>query len=317
MPTRWNSTFNMLNSLLAIQPVILAAQRGLDGQKIEFGESALQEEDFKHMKMLVGILDPVARATDVLQGSSYCSFLISFGEVRRMKRKLEGMQAEDSPIYGTDFAAVVKALLVQLFETPQRLNPSDMSSAFLTISSLDPSFDPTLWDPDEKKACNSWLREEYAVMLRKQVNAVPSTPGYYSIDGRVTSFETEEAALHAARNLSFSAAQVFQFWTSDSTSVNMPIFSKIAAKYLPFQASSAASERVFSVMNLAVRKDRTRLTPDRVQQIVMLATNWNLVFDRKQVLDVGKLLSLAEDDQEIVIEPQMSLGENDDDLLDL
>lgn len=49
-----------------------------------------------------------------------------------------------------------------------------------------------------------------------------------------------------------------------------PHIARLARKYLAVQASSAASERVFSVGGLVITKHRNRLSGERVADIVFL-----------------------------------------------
>ncbi len=48
-----------------------------------------------------------------------------------------------------------------------------------------------------------------------------------------------------------------------------PNISKLAKKYLAIPASTASSERVFSVVKYLITKKRNRLLPERVERFVM------------------------------------------------
>jgi hypothetical protein len=58
------------------------------------------------------------------------------------------------------------------------------------------------------------------------------------------------------------------WWKSNST--QFPTISKIARKFLCIPATSAPSERVFSVAGLVISKLRAHLTPENASCIIML-----------------------------------------------
>jgi hypothetical protein len=58
------------------------------------------------------------------------------------------------------------------------------------------------------------------------------------------------------------------WWKSNST--QFPIIAKIARKFLCIPATSAPSERVFSVAGLVISKLRSHLTPENASCIIML-----------------------------------------------
>jgi hypothetical protein len=58
------------------------------------------------------------------------------------------------------------------------------------------------------------------------------------------------------------------WWKSNSTQI--PTIAKIARKFLCIPATSAPSERVFSVAGLVISKLRSNLTPENASCIIML-----------------------------------------------
>ena len=58
--------------------------------------------------------------------------------------------------------------------------------------------------------------------------------------------------------------------------VKYPLLRKLARKMLCIPATSAPSERVFSVAGLTISKLRTKLKPDNASCLVFLKENWKL-----------------------------------------
>jgi len=61
-------------------------------------------------------------------------------------------------------------------------------------------------------------------------------------------------------------------WWKDRE-MQFPLLSQAAKKYLAIQASSAASERVFSRMNVVKSKSRASLAPERTEALVFIRRN--------------------------------------------
>ena len=74
-----------------------------------------------------------------------------------------------------------------------------------------------------------------------------------------------------------------------------PILSQLARIYLPIQATSAPSERIFSQAELIIREKRNRLGPEISGKLLYLKMNWD------QVLQMS-LREVIEEDVEDEIE---------------
>ena len=81
---------------------------------------------------------------------------------------------------------------------------------------------------------------------------------------------TYESFSFASRN-----ADVLAWWKTHET--HLPILSKIAKKILAIPASSAKSERVFSTGGLVITAKRGRLSPSKVEDLILLKQNLSRV----------------------------------------
>jgi hypothetical protein len=59
-----------------------------------------------------------------------------------------------------------------------------------------------------------------------------------------------------------------EWWRANNN--KFPVLASLAQKYLAIPATSAPSERVFSVAGLTIAKDRARLDPANANELVFL-----------------------------------------------
>ena len=64
---------------------------------------------------------------------------------------------------------------------------------------------------------------------------------------------------------------LLEWWKNNQT--KFPILSKMARQYHAIPASSAPIERLFSISTRVVTNSRTNLTPDSLEQLMMLKVN--------------------------------------------
>ena len=76
-----------------------------------------------------------------------------------------------------------------------------------------------------------------------------------------------------------------------------PILVQLARIYLPIQATSAPSERIFSQAALIIRERRNRLGPEISGKLLYLKENWDQVIQLK----LGDIVVEEEEEGEIEI----------------
>jgi hypothetical protein len=71
-----------------------------------------------------------------------------------------------------------------------------------------------------------------------------------------------------------SPGDPLRWWKENSNA--LPNLSKLARKYLAIPATSAPSERLFSVAGLTISEQRSTLRPDNAETLIFLKQNWSL-----------------------------------------
>ena len=69
----------------------------------------------------------------------------------------------------------------------------------------------------------------------------------------------------------------------------MPILSLLARRILCIPATSAPSERLFSVAGLTIANDRAGLLPDNAADLIFLRGAWGLLLDNKFRCQMSKI----------------------------
>lgn len=75
---------------------------------------------------------------------------------------------------------------------------------------------------------------------------------------------------------------------------NYPLLATLARMYLAVQATSAPSERVFSIASRVVSKLRAQLDPKVAGQLLFLHSNWENWEDDLEVLKLVASMRLGE-----------------------
>jgi hypothetical protein len=83
-------------------------------------------------------------------------------------------------------------------------------------------------------------------------------------------------------------------WWKDKEAY-FPLLSSLARVYLALQATSAPSERVFSVASRLIEKRRNRLDPELAGKMLFVAENWS--WHEKQQDMVQMVLAAAQEEQ--------------------
>lgn len=272
--TRWNSKYLSIKRLLKLRAVILAIQANVAEQHAtpimrtfykDFSMKFLTPVDFDTLHDLMAVLTPTAILTE--QMSSPGPVITTLYPKLYARAAAEPQLTVESIV---NFRRVFNARLLDLFSL------DEMSDEVLIATYLHPT----------NIAAGGFFREGRGAELRQRVLELilgasdPTSPFSFGIDFEVTQSVEDRRArllmeLTEYRRLSsidrvtnYNKPQ--EFWARQNG--NLPRLADFARIFLSIQASSAASERLFSVSGGILTRLRTRTTPRRLKQLVLIST---------------------------------------------
>ena len=280
-PTRWNSLLTMLESLLKSRRLVercLASLRLFD--KIPSLDS------WKTIEDLVNFLKTFKTATELLSGSDYPTCIIALLFRAELASALDTSNTDSSVIAelkanmraGFDLRFPINELhvcaamldpsqrhlaIVQQYLTEREISGvqflSDMISKYCASeSSPDTSRSSAgpAADNDDEPAV-AWKKAKLE-MLAKHTNARSSS----------------DRELQQYRCISVATDDLPQWWKRQAET--FPKLSSLARGILAIPATSAPSERVFSIAGLVIQAKRSSLAPENVNKIIFVHNNGHL-----------------------------------------
>jgi len=203
------------------------------------------------------------------------------------------------------------ALYLSLFSVNGRVSSQCMEPLVSKVGYLNPMLDKDGMADDEKEMIHTWILQQM-VQVQGAKGASPPHATEQRPSSLLEEFFPEVKRADRGRDLEKELklfieepsggkpSRCLEFWTSVDAKRKYPCLSMVAARYLPMLASSAASERVFSAMNLLVTRTRNRLSAARMEQLVLLVANYH-VYDTNGLpfATLDKILQRlqAEDDE--------------------
>lgn len=290
VPTRWNSCFDMLQRLLVLKPALMAVLH--DGDLIPL------PADWKLMKELCEILEPIKLSTETLGGDHYPTMSIAYPSIM----KILGDLAEDnreglSEVVGKFKKAIFDSINSHFQDEAQRelmevccfLDPRFKKLDFLnreskvlvhqTIKQFAKEFtksDSTTSesrkrsreeDGEEEPPAKKSKQELYIKLFgAKVVSSCES--GTSSKKGDKTQQEMERYLSDPGIAIDDSP---LEWWKRNSE--RYPVLSQLARKYLGVPATSVPCERLFSSAGRIISKQRAALKPGTAEMMVYLKAN--------------------------------------------
>lgn len=276
VPTRWNSTFDMLERLLKNRRPVesVLADRSVTKAKVA-QNLEISEHEWHIMENFVNVLKPLQVATTVL-----CAHNSSFSMVRPIVRSLLENHLNDD-LLDDDLLQKFKEVVRQ--ELNMRFDMKWHEMATVTARQIGSFLDPRYKD---LRAEEIEAREAVKVAVRMRLYDAPDSaedtqkPEESALDflfqaqpNRYTA-EAQFARYIAEPQISHNA-DPFEWWKINEK--KFPSLAPLAKEYLSIPASSAGSERVFSTCGNIVTPKRCCLDPANVNVLVFLFQNRNLL----------------------------------------
>ena len=299
VPTRWNSICTMIESIVANEPIINEMLKDF-----EHADLIMSRSEFDALNSLINFLVPFKEISKQMQGEIYPTISLAWPNVQRLKKICERKNTNvgdvtestseviyyDNDDFGlSDLKKVVLSALnskfpkTNLYALAYNLDPRFklFKDRFKLVSDYETSIKLFLKDILENPS------KYFSNISQNSSVATTSTSNYFqSIYGDLMDDNETGASAIVAPLLKdidlyiklpqISSESIANFnllvWWRDN-SVTFPVLSKIARKVHGIVASSAPSERVFSLSGNCITEKRSRLLPSNVDKLVFLHYN--------------------------------------------
>ncbi|GET61591.1 zinc finger BED domain-containing protein RICESLEEPER 2-like [Rhizophagus irregularis DAOM 181602=DAOM 197198] len=265
---RWNSTYFMINRQILMQGVSeLLATTNVE----ELGDLFPTISEWRHIKELAKVLEPMYEATNLLSSSKNPTQ----GDIRLvfngMFKKLDHYQRGNHHTQKAIASAICNKLKAYW---DKYLNQSSITSSI-----LDSRYKTTLFSHNDITEIISKLQELYLSYLPLNNQTIPSAPARSSRDyflnllnpnniRQEVSYDELDRYLNSPVDSNTGSLIWWKTYEKD-----YPVLSQIAKDYLTIQATSVPSERAFSISGLTISKTRNRLDPETARAIICMK-NW-------------------------------------------
>ena len=267
--TRWNSDLVMIRSVLTLSNEQLLSVNCT---------TVLTPSERETLTMFCNVLKPFEDVTDLVQGELQVTSSVVIPCILALRTRMNAMQ--------TDKKAHQLASTLHNSIT-KRLNKYETSEVFIAACMLDPRFRLS-WcrtDADKHKdMLHDRLLAEHPVLpldtsiLQDSSEDIATTDLFADIlvnDG--TSVINEQQSIKTEID-SYLSGQIMPRQTDPLAywklhAMKYPVLSKVAPRYLSIPASSAPTERVFSVAGKIFRPERCRLSSEVFEKLMFIRGN--------------------------------------------
>ena len=273
-PTRWNSTYYMLDRLQesrrAVTDVLLDSSVSKPSDK----KLLLREDEWDLLEEVLPILHPLELATKALSADKYVSVSIVYPILLGILSNHLKIDKDDSSVIKKAKSVVRDALVVR-FKT----NTDNICKTLpLLASALDPRFKKlNFLSPQQRDTLFNELEERLPLGITNVENEPPAKKrkisALSSLIGKKPTVSHVSTELEQYKGLpeEDEDCDPLNWWKVRSKT--MPNLGKLAKSYLATPATSTPAERVFSHMGLIITKLRNRLSPSTAGAILFLKQN--------------------------------------------
>ncbi|XP_030765200.1 zinc finger BED domain-containing protein 1-like [Sitophilus oryzae] len=281
--TRWNSTYIMLDRLIAIKASITAVMSSLPK-----APEMLNAEEWLILEDCICVLKPFDLMTTTLSGEKYVTLSSIIPLVRGLQYSLNRMNCL------TDIGNKLKVDLLAIIS--RRLGSYERDKISAKATFLDPRYKKQAFgSQDNANNAEKWIIEELGSLIAETSLEAPTTVSQSEVDHadsdntlweyldkkitdstnvRNTS-PTAKAILMVKQYLSMAntprSSSPLAFWSANENL--FPALFKMHKKYLCAPATSVPSERIFSKSGIITNSRRNRLSAKNLNQIIFLNTN--------------------------------------------
>jgi hypothetical protein len=282
-PTRWNSLLNLLESLLQNRELVERCLTRL--RKFEMIPS-LAEWDT--VEQLVEFLRVFKEATELLSGSNYTTSSIALLLRAEIVSALKASDTDGNVL--KEFKCNMRSRLDYRFPVTEMhvcaamLDPSQRHLAIVQeyLNEHETTGVQFLSDMLDKYGCatpDDTVRGNSAAAGNVCSNAETSwkKAKHDMLAKHTSASSSADRELQQYRCISVTSDDVLQWWRMQTDT--FPRLSVLAKGILAIPATSAPSERVFSIAGLTIQAKRSRLAPAKVNRIVFVHDNGHIVAD--------------------------------------
>lgn len=278
-PTRWNSSYYMLERLLKLKiPVIAVLDRS---EKREIRQLMIKDRHWELARDIVKILAPFENVTAVLGGQKYVTASLLLPLVQKLRKRCQQPASEDEPAAARRFRNALLQALEDKFD-------QGLEATLRKASALDPRFRSLKFvdaaEHDDLK--RSILQEASRQLTEGDDDCSIETPAKKKPDcSKLAALMEDEddgstcasSAVEEDVQLYFSSKALpidtdpLAWWSAHAS--EFPYLAVLARRYLCVPATSVPSERVFSCAGVIVNKLRASLSPSNVDCLIFLQKN--------------------------------------------
>lgn len=285
--TRWNSCFDMMERFLQLSVTVakILAARGQTNRNVP---DMVTTSQLNILRDLITLLGPFKLATEEISGEKYVTASLVIPLSNLLRQEIE--QAKPS----TDVGLSVQYDLLKGIN--ERLGPLEHNIFLAKATILDPRFKKihfisskavvnVISELSKNISMEHKRRGNISPEVRTSPNTGESSNSSASLWARHEKMLTENISNQDVPSFGTMPAELKQYLDQPNISRTsnplkfwidsrhfIPVLSEIGQKYLISAASSVASERVASTINIVVPNNRSRLTGEHIKERVFLKT---------------------------------------------
>nr|CAI5837979.1 unnamed protein product [Callosobruchus analis] len=289
VPTRWNSTFYMLERFTKLENAVKSTTAILNNNNIP----VLTAHEWQICKELCTVLRPFEKTTKTISGENYVtgSFIIPI---------VNGLFVVYATLNKKKFEDVVTKVVKQLYEgIGARLGQTEQSNTLAIATFFDPRFKAigfqsasiaertnkqiqslvaTKIELDQKNQVQAMVAEGVEEEEQDELSIWGTLRKNIASKSQPRNNATSKAIIEVQRYLEIDILARHEdppkFWRQQH--FNFPNLSSVAKERLCVLATSVPCERQFSKASQMITDRRNKLSPSKAEKLIFLNSNYNI-----------------------------------------